>query len=304
MELRPFISVVLCTYNGERYLAEQLTSILGQSYTNLEIIVCDDASTDGTVAMLQRFAATEPRICIYQNETRLGFNKNFERGLRLAKGAWIAIADQDDIWLPEKIETQIGSIAPDSWLVHAYNADLQSDDSSRPVFNPARRRFEGCDKRQLLLYNTITGHTVLLNKELLSTALPFPNDVYYDWWLGVVAAGKGPVLLCPQVLVLHRQHSNNASQQRTTKKAFFERHLSMLRSLLTAPGLTGKEQALLQTLIGRLQKEWPRSFSIPIFFFFLIHARSAFYYRKKSPLLFYYLKYSFQKATMKQKYWP
>lgn len=300
---QPLLSVVLCTHNGEKYLAEQLNSILQQTYTRLELVVCDDASTDNTAAIIRRYATADPRIRFYQNPVTLGFNKNFEQALLLAKSDWMAIADQDDIWLPQKLQLLVDYASTDTLLVHSYNAEFRNDPTVT-AFNPSRLRFAGKKTRALLLYNTVTGHTVLLHKRLLQVALPFPSTVYYDWWLGVMASVHGTVQLCPQVLVLHRQHARNASQQRTTKKAFFHQHIQMLQAFLCIDGLPENDAALLQRLVSLLQNNWRKAFSFGVFFFFLAHAKSAFYYRQKSPMLFYYLKYSFQKATMKQKYWP
>lgn len=300
----PTISVVVCTYNGEKYLAVQLESILQQTYTNLEIIICDDASTDNTVSIINRFATADSRIRFYQNKTNLGFNENFEQVLKLAKSEWIAIADQDDIWLPQKIQSLVASMVPGRLLIHSYNAEFRNDDPSIRFFNPSRLRFQGTKTRQLLLYNTVTGHTVLLHKNLLRFALPFPPTVYYDWWLGVVATLHGGVQLCPEVLVLHRQHDGNASQQRSSDEVFFQRYIKMLQSFLRIGGLREEDARLLKRLISLLQAGTGKRFSFRVFFFFLSVAKSAFYYREKSPMWFYYLKYSFQKATLKQKYWP
>lgn len=302
--LEKVLSVVVCTYNGENYVAEQLRSIQVQTHTNLDIVVCDDASTDRTAAIVQSFAATDARIRFFQNPQNLGFNQNFEKALRLAKGEWIAIADQDDLWLPQKIATLAALVSPDTWLIHSNNADFHNDDPSVRSFNPSRLRFEGRDTKQLLLYNTVAGHTILLHKDLLAAALPFPATVYYDWWLGVIASLRGPVRLCPEVLVLHRQHPDNASQQRTTNEAFFAQHMQMLQTFLSIPQLPSDDAALLRRLVALLQRTPKGRFSLAVFFFFLQHAGAAFYYRKKRPVWFYHLKYSFQKATMNQRYWP
>src|SRR4051812_31015555 len=97
------VSIVMATFNGARFLQQQLQTITEQTYRELEIIICDDASTDDTRSIIQAFALKDPRIRWIFNETNLGINKNFEQGFREAKGAFIAIADQDDVWKTEKI---------------------------------------------------------------------------------------------------------------------------------------------------------------------------------------------------------
>src|SRR5579875_1624244 len=106
----PLVSVVLTTYNGETYLREQLDSILAQTYPNIEVVAVDDRSTDGTANILHEYAAQYPNIKVFVNEVNLGFIKNFEKGCRLSTGEYIALCDQDDYWMPDKIKRKMESI--------------------------------------------------------------------------------------------------------------------------------------------------------------------------------------------------
>ena len=120
---QPLVSVIMTTYNGEQYLGAQLETVMAQSYKNIEIIICDDFSTDHTRALIKKFAAADKRISYSFNEFNLGVNKNFEQGFLKAKGDFIAFADQDDIWLSEKIEEQMSLFtADDIILVHSISA--------------------------------------------------------------------------------------------------------------------------------------------------------------------------------------
>src|SRR4051794_8903703 len=92
------VSVVMCTYNGALYVQEQLESIMQQTYSNLELIVFDDASTDDTFEIIQGLANKDPRLAVHRNENNVGYNVNFSRACEAAKGYYIAISDQDDIW--------------------------------------------------------------------------------------------------------------------------------------------------------------------------------------------------------------
>jgi len=305
----PLISVVLCTYNGEKYLAQQLDSILIQTYTNLEILISDDVSTDKTLEILKAYNKKDKRIRICQNSHNLGFNKNFEKAVSLAGADWIAIADQDDIWLPHKLMALYKSVAPDTLLIHSYNAEFKNDDPSKIFTNRSRIRFVGNKTRQLIFYNTISGHTMLFHKKLLSSSLPFQDGVYYDWWMGIQASLQSNIQLHDEALVLHRQHESNFSHVNKTisleesKAVFFRQRLHTLQCFRQIKNLTKEDKDLLTEYTKILEKESKKSFSLRVFFFFLKHSRSAFYYRKKKFMFFYYLKYSLKKATMKVENW-
>ena len=104
------VSVVLCTYNGEKYIREQIDSILNQEYLPKEIIIQDDGSTDGTLSVIQEYAEKEPIIKIHKNNRGRGINSNFFDAMSKASGDYIAISDQDDIWAKEKLKWQVESI--------------------------------------------------------------------------------------------------------------------------------------------------------------------------------------------------
>ena len=305
----PLISVVLCTYNGEKFLAEQLDSILVQTYSNLELIISDDQSTDGTWPLLQTYAGKDARIKLFRNETNLGYNKHFEKACSFASGQWIAIADQDDIWLPHKLWALYHGTRADTLLVHSYNAEFKNNDPSVTYSNPSRLRFKGNNTQQLFFYNTISGHTMLFHQKLLKAALPFPDGVYYDWWLGVNASLQSKVQLIEEPLVLHRQHEGNISHirkeltEKEKNEKFFKGRIATLQAFLHLPKLRPTEKSLLREFIQLLQQEGKKKFSWPVFFFFLKHARTAFYYRQKKPMHFYYFKYSWKKASMNVKHW-
>lgn len=305
----PAISVVMCTYNGEKYVAVQLESILAQTYENIEVVIVDDASNDETPNIIRTYAEKDKRIKFLVNETNLGFNRNFEQALKLATAQWLAIADQDDIWMPHKLHTLYESIDENSWLLHSYNAEFMEYDLLQAVTDRSRVKFEGKEVSKLFFNNTITGHTILMHKNLLQQTLPFPEHGYYDWWLGVNAAVYSSVKLKYDALVLHRQHIDNTSrffnhnQTKKNKEAFFRERLQMLESFLKIKALKEQDSTLLKEYIQLIRMEWNKDFSLRVFLFFLKHARTAFYFRRKRVMPWYYLKYSFQRATLKIKHW-
>jgi glycosyltransferase involved in cell wall biosynthesis len=208
------VSLVLCTYNGSRFLAEQLDSLLAQTYPHVEIIAVDDASTDDTVAVLERYAARDARIRVVANPANLGFARNFERALSLTRGAFIAPCDQDDIWLPDKIEALLGAIEGHSM---AYCDSTLVDERAAPMGHrlsqvvPMRSLD---DPLPLAFGNCVSGHAMLFRRSLLKHALPMPPGFFHDWWLATVAAATAGICFCDRSLVLYRQHGGNVTDRR------------------------------------------------------------------------------------------
>ena len=203
------VSVVLGTYNGEAYLEEQLCSILAQTWNSLEIVAIDDGSTDRTVGILREYAARDPRIKVVINERNLGFVRNFEKGCRLAQGAFIALCDQDDWWFPEKIEKMVKAIG-DYPMVYC-DSEL-SDEHLQPLGQRISdlvhyQSFDDC--RQLCVFSRMYGHATLITRALFEKASPFREEVPHDGWLAYHATLYGGVRYLPEVLVKYRQHAGN-----------------------------------------------------------------------------------------------
>lgn len=230
MQNYPFISIALCTHNGEKYLEQQLDSLLEQTYQNIEIIVVDDCSSDNTVNILERYASKDKRIIIYTNQSNLGFNKNFEKAFTLCKGEYIAICDQDDIWRLDKIKLLIDNIGSCS-LIYS-NSELIDERGNllgRTLLDKCIR-YTGDDPRVFSIYNFIAGHNILFKRTLLQKALPIPKDVIYDWWLCLVATNYGVITVLDKSLVQYRQHANNSIKKwGNTKRA----HLIIIKNFLS-----------------------------------------------------------------------
>ena len=214
---KPTVAVVVATCNGAAYLLAQLKSIVSQTYKPAQIIIVDDVSSDDTVLIAHAFAAQHPEVMVIQNETRLGYIKNFEKGMLLATANYVALSDQDDIWVPHKLEklrANIGSqmlAYSDSELIDANGQLLHQKMSSI--------------KNQLAYHTPIMyaigawapGHAMLFKKELIDKAVPFPGLVTHDFWLGFVATCYSTVVYVNEPLVLYRQHAQNAIGADTTK---------------------------------------------------------------------------------------
>jgi glycosyltransferase involved in cell wall biosynthesis len=209
MNESPLVSVVLGTYNGEVYLEEQLRSVLAQTWTNLEIIAIDDGSSDRTVTILREYAARDSRIKVVINEQNLGFVRNFEKGCSLAKGKWISLCDQDDYWLPEKIQKMAQAIGD-------YPMIYCDSELCGPELQPMGTKisdlvhyqsFDDC--RQLCVFSRMYGHATLITRTLFDLASPFRKEVPHDGWLAYHATLYGGVKYLPEVLVKYRQHTGN-----------------------------------------------------------------------------------------------
>ncbi|MEJ8802678.1 glycosyltransferase family 2 protein [Pontibacter sp. H249] len=219
MIIEDLISVVIATYNGSRYLEEQLTSIFNQTYKNFEVIVCDDISTDDTIKILQEYEK-KYRLRYYVNESRLGVVKNFEKAITYAQGKYIALSDQDDIWKPEKLELSL----------HLLKAIEQKDGEGKPalVFSDLavvddnlniinnsywdymKLNPKNTQLNRVLVENVVTGCTALMNKATIDMALPIPKDaMMHDVWFLLVASYFGNVSYLLNRTVLYRQHTNN-----------------------------------------------------------------------------------------------
>jgi len=211
MEKLPLVSIALCTYNGERFLARQLDSLIAQTYKNIEIIAVDDCSGDDTVAILSAYATDHPHIFIYSNENNVGFLKNFEKALGYCNGEFIALCDQDDLWDSRKIELQVAAMGNNQIVYH--DSELINDDGDAlgkkmsDIFN----FYRGGQPEAFLFYNCISGHAMMIRRDLLKHALPLQDIYYHDWWLAYVGANTGTVDFIPQCLVKYRQHNDSST---------------------------------------------------------------------------------------------
>lgn len=206
---KPLVSVVMATYHGERFISAQLESILSQTYAHLEVIVVDDGSSDSTFSILEEYATKDHRIKLFRNEKNIGYVKNFERGLLLATGDFIAPSDQDDVWLPEKIEVLINGIGEatiaycDSSLINE-NGILIGKKLSE-----IKRLIDFNDCLNFLVGNSAAGHAMLIRKDLVRNSIPLAPMIPHDHWLGFVATLYQGIKFIDQPLVYYRQHNSS-----------------------------------------------------------------------------------------------
>jgi glycosyltransferase involved in cell wall biosynthesis len=209
------LSVCMSTYNGSRYLREQLDSILTQLDPLDEMIVVDDSSRDETFAMLQ--STGDSRVRLHRNGRNLGPIRSFERALGLALGDVVLLADQDDVWLPGKRDAIVAAFE-DHPSAQVVISDAQVIDASGLLTLPSFMATRGGFRAGLfstLWKNRYLGCAMAVRRQTLAAALPIPRRVpMHDMWLGIVGGLLGDVVYLPAALIRYRRHGSNASPSR------------------------------------------------------------------------------------------
>lgn len=219
------ISVVMATWNGRRYLPGQLASLVGQVRLPDELVVVDDASDDDTVEIVERFAGEAPfKVRVIANDERLGSTKSFGRGIAEARGDLVALCDQDDLWLPQKLSRIESAFReqPDATFVFTDALLIDGSDVVSPRRMWQERRFtpalqesvRGEAYSQLMHRWCVTGCTMAFRADLRDLALPFPDDLsdvmdpmIHDRWLSLVLSAVGPAIVLDEPLVAYRIHA-------------------------------------------------------------------------------------------------
>ena len=278
---RPKISVVLCTYNGEKHISEQIQSILEQTEKPDEIVICDDRSLDNTGKILNYFAFENPCIKLFCNKKNLGFVKNFEKAISLCTGDVIFLSDQDDVWIKNKIEKMMNIFReyPESTYVFS-NADTFNENRKLNYtlwdsvnFNSEKqRKFNAGFQKELLLRESfIYGAVLAFRAEFRKYLIPFSDEFYHDNWIVLILsflnnnAGK----FIPESLTNYRIHTSQSIGLPTHKKIIrffrdinnlqqnhqkvFEKKIRMLialkKSLETKNILTEENRVFLEEMI-------------------------------------------------------
>ncbi|MEA2048179.1 MAG: glycosyltransferase [Campylobacterota bacterium] len=216
------ISVVMATCNGEKYLCEQIDSILGQTHKNIELIICDDASDDGSVEIVERYMKEHTSIKLYEYKHRVGFVKNFERGLALCSAKYIALSDQDDIWVEDKLAIlrdemlHKEKIAPSiPLMVHSDLSVIHEEGKLlyHSYFKRKHYALQGSkDLGHIVGTGGVMGNTILINKHLKEIVLPFPDCIeFHDQWIALNNELFGERVTLFQQLVKYRVHESNSS---------------------------------------------------------------------------------------------
>jgi glycosyltransferase involved in cell wall biosynthesis len=269
-------SVAMCTCNGERFLESQLESILAQTMQPCELVICDDASEDGTRGIIERFSASFP-VRVELNEKRLGTAKNFEKAIALCRGDYIALADQDDIWAGPKLETmaelfgelpEAGIMFSDAEVVGPELEPLGYRLWDSVGFGEAQRRMfrEGGAFEVLSKRNVVTGATMAMRASLRDAVLPIPAGWMHDGWIALIACVVSGIACIEHPLIKYRQHggsqigSRNLGAGERIEEArrkggrYFEdeaRRLDAARERITALGRSAEFEDVIELLEAR-----------------------------------------------------
>lgn len=216
------IDILMAVYNGEKFIGRQIESIMGQTYKNTHLWIRDNCSHDGTVAIVKGLLRAYPgRMTLLLSPTNVGILGNFGALLEKSLAEYVMLADSDDVWLEKKVEYTMqkmkeleekhGSGFP--LLVHT---DLHVVNEKLETIHPSFWKYSKLDPHlphtlsRQLLQNQITGCTTMVNRPLLSLALPVPQDiVMHDWWLGICTAAFGKKAVVEEATMLYRQHGKN-----------------------------------------------------------------------------------------------
>ncbi|WP_448623068.1 glycosyltransferase family 2 protein [Dickeya fangzhongdai] len=213
------ISIALATYNGGRYVRQQLDSIQHQTHQDFIIHVCDDGSRDNTLEVIRSHELYQQgKVRLYPGKGGLGAMKNFRRAIACCEDRYIALCDQDDYWVPEKLERLLNEVKAheqegetpvlafsDLEIVDAvlgplypsfYRASIKSSAASQP--------------EDFVVSNHIPGCAMLFNRALKQLMEPMPDDIrMHDWWIAMIAAHSGKIAYVDRPLIKYRQHGNN-----------------------------------------------------------------------------------------------
>ena len=215
------ISIAMCTFNGADYLQEQLVSIAKQTHLPDELVVCDDGSTDSTLQILDEFKKKVLfPVTIHCNKKRLGATKNFEKVITLCKGEIIALCDQDDVWLPQKLGKITDLFKKHLNAGYIFSNALVVDEKLNPLDftlwdqfsfkETVRKRFEQGHQNQveiLIHHNVVTGATMAFRKNIKDLILPLPEERVHDEWIALLAsAGGARGIFVDESLIKYRLH--------------------------------------------------------------------------------------------------
>ncbi|NEU68857.1 glycosyltransferase family 2 protein [Spirosoma agri] len=220
-----FISICMATYNGSQFIEQQLISILQQLDEDDEIIISDDGSTDDTLEIIKQFS--DQRIKIFINANIHGPTGNFENALEHCSGRYIFLADQDDIWLPDKVAV-ISNLLIDYDLVltdcEVVNQMGHQIHSSFFEHRGSRKGFW-----TNLYKNSYIGCCMAFRRDILQYILPFPKQIHmHDWWIGLLVEAKGKTIFYKKPLIKYVRHGGNASPTGETGYSFAKQLLNRL----------------------------------------------------------------------------
>ncbi|ARM79331.1 MULTISPECIES: glycosyltransferase [Escherichia] len=216
------VSIAMTTYNGALYVKQQLRSLVSQTYKNIEIVIVDDCSTDSTIEIIEEFA--DERIILIKNDSNIGCTLSFQKAIELCRGDYIALCDQDDVWMLNKIEILLKEIGEHSLAYSNYSL-IDKEGNSIKNFNRYVNKLHGMDSsfenfELYALFNSfILGCSIMFDKAIVKNILPiFDNGSNHDKWIVFQAALENGVKYVNKELFMYRIHGTNYSFQKRKVK--------------------------------------------------------------------------------------
>jgi glycosyltransferase, family 2 len=253
------IDILMATYNGEKYLVEQLDSIINQTYHNWNLLIRDDNSTDKTLEIIQNYHKKDKRIKILKdNKGNIGIVRNFEELLKSSESEFIMFSDQDDIWVENKLDMylkMIEKIKNKGFMIHsdAILFDKNKSNILKDTFISKKAINRGLEN---VFFNYfVQGATILISKEIKNFILPFPKEVYlHDRYIHLISELFFERIFVNKALIYYRQHGDNQIGAKNTvrellsKRYFDERDRQLIKAVYNKHGnlLTGDKKELIE----------------------------------------------------------
>lgn len=261
------IGIIMATYNGEKYLREQIESILSNTYTDWHLTICDDGSTDATDSIINEYVMKYPdKITGHKNQKNLGVMYNFLQGVLDNTADYYMFCDQDDVWLKDKIkityekmldmEKQWGSDIPISIFTDATLVDQDLNVLHSSFFKTSNLDVRKIDLPHILMENKLLGCTVMCNNKTKEMLDKLPDTMrMHDWWIGILTASFGKIGYVPTQTILYRQHSHNVVGGQG-KKEYIKNRIHSLNKQKEVLRLTEKQaECFYEIYKNRLSKE-------------------------------------------------
>ena len=211
------VSVAMATYNGEKYLEQQIDSILSQLGNDDELIISDDHSSDQTLAIIKKYISEDHRVKLFMNEEK-GVTSNFENAIKRTQNEIIFLSDQDDVWKPEKVKT-VKDYYEKNPTIQMIMSDITVVDNHLNTKIESFYEFRGSRAGVLknIIKNSYIGCAMSFKKELKTKILPIPRNVpMHDMWIGLVADMNKSALLIPEKLIFYRRHDATVTSVENT----------------------------------------------------------------------------------------
>jgi len=258
------IDIVMATYNGEKYIAEQIDSILNQTYKDIRIIIRDDGSIDNTLSIIEKYATKYPeKFYIVHDNVKCGNSKsNFMQAMKYSTADYVMFSDQDDFWLPDKIshtldkmveiEKKVGECVP----VLVFGSYLPVDEALKEIKEQNNGRQEAEYKlsfNNLLVQNYVNGCLMMINRSLLDLMGDYDESILmHDWWAALIASSCGEIQHIDEIMMLYRQHGDNVVGSVNVKSLSYRINKMLAPETKKASKLYLSQAKLLQDRLGNV----------------------------------------------------